>query len=680
MLEEIIKIQEKAVRNLLIAIYAKEEITFKAPTGSGKTIMMSEFMNKVIEGDNSVCFIVSSLSKGELAKQNYETFEKRALNENRLLNPYLINSDVGSQAGLFIPTDYNVYVLPRDLFRDKTRLAQGALQAFIDEKIKTNKIYLIKDECHQATSNLDELSDNFTKIINVSATPNLKRKQNPDVVVDEDEAVAAHLIKHVDYGDDSDDLEKALDKFVKIKDEYNNELSINPCFIIQVSTKEKAEEEIEDIKNLLNLKFNELKWMLIVDKESACQTNDKLINLKVSKWKDYAKQPNATIDIIIFKMVITEGWDIPRACMLYQIRDSKSKQLDEQVIGRVRRNPRLLDFETLNERQRQLATTAYVWGMVEHKVSKIVNVKLISNSSPSVKKEIQVCTTRLKTDLIAKNFRINGYINKNNLNQSSVNKSIFELYKEYMRSSDTLKSMIASQITCYKDWQNFTKIIDKLELELKNLACDYDNNLEVLKDDLGTPITTSFPNDTSYLDTSYSLNICDWIWQHSNIGDSEYSFDSMAEKEWVCILLKLTTLKKNGKNLVKKVTTNKGGIEEDHFLLAKNFLENSEIKYEYYNFGKRFSYPDFLLVDYKGNYHLFESKSVNESNSFNIDNDSYNEKTNALKACYKASSKLLPYFFYIPIKIGDDWQIYMYSNGKEYVFNLNEFKEYFYKI
>ena len=36
-------------------------------------------------------------------------------------------------------------------------------------------------------------------------------------------------------------------------------------------------------------------------------------------------------------MVITEG-DIPRACMLYQVRDSKSKQMDEQVVGRVRRN------------------------------------------------------------------------------------------------------------------------------------------------------------------------------------------------------------------------------------------------------------------------------------------------------------------------------------------------------
>ena len=63
-------------------------------------------------------------------------------------------------------------------------------------------------------------------------------------------------------------------------------------------------------------------------------------------------------------MVISEGWDIPRACMLYQIRDSKSKQLDEQVMGRVRRNPRLLDFETLDDRAKQLAMTAWIWGIV----------------------------------------------------------------------------------------------------------------------------------------------------------------------------------------------------------------------------------------------------------------------------------------------------------------------------
>lgn len=63
-------------------------------------------------------------------------------------------------------------------------------------------------------------------------------------------------------------------------------------------------------------------------------------------------------------MVISEGWDIPRACMLFQIRDSKSKQLDEQVIGRVRRNPRLLDFENLSDEAQKLAMTSWVWGII----------------------------------------------------------------------------------------------------------------------------------------------------------------------------------------------------------------------------------------------------------------------------------------------------------------------------
>ena len=62
-------------------------------------------------------------------------------------------------------------------------------------------------------------------------------------------------------------------------------------------------------------------------------------------------------------MVISEGWDIPRACMLYQVRDTQSKQLDEQVMGRVRRNPRLLDFEKLDEEARDLAMKAWIWGI-----------------------------------------------------------------------------------------------------------------------------------------------------------------------------------------------------------------------------------------------------------------------------------------------------------------------------
>ncbi len=170
-------------------------------------------------------------------------------------------------------------------------------------------------------------------------------------------------------------VDDALEKFIEIKAQYNNLLNVNPCLIIQISNKDKAAEEwANKIKPALD-RHQALKWMVIVNtykstgttdrnRELLCDTNDDVKKkLPVSKWKDYAKGAHSTIDVIIFKMVISEGWDIPRACMLYQVRDTQSKQLDEQVMGRVRRNPRLLDYENLSKEAQDLASTAWVWGI-----------------------------------------------------------------------------------------------------------------------------------------------------------------------------------------------------------------------------------------------------------------------------------------------------------------------------
>ena len=75
MLQEVIDLQQRAVGELFrLACTGKKEITFRAPTGSGKTRMMADFMNRMLAAREDYVFIVSSLSKGELAKQNYETF------------------------------------------------------------------------------------------------------------------------------------------------------------------------------------------------------------------------------------------------------------------------------------------------------------------------------------------------------------------------------------------------------------------------------------------------------------------------------------------------------------------------------------------------------------------------------------------------------------------------------
>ena len=389
MQQEVIQLQQRAVDELVHKLKGnKQTLTFKSPTGSGKTFMMAGLMNKILSENekDDIIFLVSTLSKGELAKQNYEKFcqykEQGIFNR---LDPYLINTERSGEESVHIPVEHNVYVLPRDLYSKNGLLMQGPMEKFLfsikfkDGGLSDNKrIILIKDECHQATSNIDEkIMNQCIKTINISATPKLSRGQVPDVEITNEEAVSAHLIKDVILGNDEDTLEDAIKKFQAIKIDYRNLLGVNPCLIIQISNTDKgADEWSKTIFPLLQkTEYQDLKWIYIVNKDNDCKTNDEIGKLPVSKWTNYAKLDQSGIDIIVFKMKITEGWDIPRACMLYQIRDTRSKQLDEQVMGRVRRNPRLRDFERLNSKAQELATTAWIWGILPSNMKRVFEVK-----------------------------------------------------------------------------------------------------------------------------------------------------------------------------------------------------------------------------------------------------------------------------------------------------------------
>ena len=97
MLAEIKELQNGAVNQLIEAIKTqnKSSYTFRAPTGSGKTYMMADFMNRMLEQNQKIIFLVSSLSKSDLARQNYDKFcEYRDKNNFTNLNPYLINGTV----------------------------------------------------------------------------------------------------------------------------------------------------------------------------------------------------------------------------------------------------------------------------------------------------------------------------------------------------------------------------------------------------------------------------------------------------------------------------------------------------------------------------------------------------------------------------------------------------------
>ncbi len=661
MLQEAKDLQNRAVTKLVAALsQGKKEYTFKAPTGSGKTYMMADFMNRILATHNNVVFLVSSLSKSELAEQNYNSFCTLAQNGTfPKLNPYLINSETSGEGSLYIPTDYNVYVLPRDLYKDKSKLKEeGTFLNFLQtttgdlQKGTAGKsIFVIKDECHIATSNLDELGRYFSVVINYSATPKLSRKQLPDVEISNTDAEEAKLIKQVEFQPETDSLDTALDKFEEIKADYTNKLRVNPCFIIQISNKDKAEEELSNniFPTLNNTKHQDLKWVYITGDQSGkgCRTNDSGLNkLKVSKWKEYMKGTESSISVIIFKMVISEGWDIPRACMLYQVRDTQSKQLDEQVMGRVRRNPRLLDFERLPKDAQELASTAWIWGIKPKEAGLPKQVNLFSNYG--IENDIRVTPTKLKVETISNDIDVASLLagKKEKLSGGS----IFEMYRTLSQYENEIVEMCYNYADTYEKWRLFVENVGEIKKKYHSYITDYEKSMEICK-----PV--SFPYGSCYNETEKTLTLDDWVWyrkENDKLSD-EFSFDSEAEKKWAEVLKDIRHSSIGQTNL----------LQDNKFLWGKNFPLNSEIKYEYFSDGIHSSYPDFVMKDKKGRIHIFEVKSVNKSSALNISEEEYEEKVRSLKECYKACSQKTKHIFYLPILDGSTWKITKFEDGVE---------------
>ena len=709
MRQEAIDLQKNAVSKLIELSKKNDEITFKAPTGSGKTFMMADMMNRILAINNNVIFLVSTLSKGDLATQNYNKFLEYSQKGNFTeLKPYLISSQIAGEERLFVPIDYNVYLLPRDLYKKGGRLMQGAMEGFLYNMTsgemfggKNKKVFLVKDECHIATNNLDDLSKKFfTKIYNFSATPKLSRGQHPDVEIKNDDAVNAKLIKDIELKDDPNiKVAGAIQKFEEVKKDYRNLLGVNPCLIIQISNKDRADEEIAEIKKELSKTENtDIKWMLIVNNDKECDTNDtfKAKKLPVNKWKDYAKENSSTIDIIIFKMVITEGWDIPRACMLYQMRDSKSKQLDEQVMGRVRRNPRLLDFGTLSEEAQKLAMTAWIWGIETEDLKKTYGVKLWQDNS-FITDEIKIKTTRLKTLLKKADFNLETFLNKQDTVVAP--SSIFSLWKNFIKTENSVQKMGYEFSTTYSKWREFAENIDKVESESNKYINDYEKSMEVVKDEKGKEIEVSFALTSHYTDNGNYIFLKDWVWKR-NDGQNRFSFDSEAEQEWTSILQDLNMVvveKEGGKEVGKKIKISKKKPKTEVFYMikdnepdfleeqkqiyiwGKNYVPNSSIKFEYYLGATHSSYPDFVMKDSNNRIHIFEVKSVNISAKMaeGFDNNIYKAKLEEFKKAYKQASKLTEQIFYLPILSENNWRIFQYINGEEKTLTKDEFERFF---
>ena len=318
-----------------------ETLIVKAPTGSGKTIILLDFIDQYLDYTyENTSFVWLSIGSGELEEQSKEKMD--CLLPDRTSKTLADALQTGFEGGDV--TFINWEAVNRSGNR-ATRL--GEMKNIIDRIAEAHKsgvnFIVIIDEEHRSNTGISaEFMMNFSadNVIRVSATP-IQNYAALKYEIPEVEVIASGLITSGMYVNDgvSDEAETdmsneysylvdlAINKRDEIQKEYDKlNKRIRPLVIIQFP--DSSNDRIEDVEKLL---------------EERGYSYD---NGFVAKWLSEDKKNIDGIEAIdgtplflLWKQALSTGWDCPRAKILVKLRDNMSDSFEIQTIGRIRRMP-----------------------------------------------------------------------------------------------------------------------------------------------------------------------------------------------------------------------------------------------------------------------------------------------------------------------------------------------------
>lgn len=369
------KSQKNAIDRIFNEYVSKDNkiISFKAPTGSGKTFMSAHLVSRVFDyekqqGNNKTMFIIATVSDAELPKafakkvndyRKYLPFTQFAV-EHRESPSNSTNSKNESIAPFNLENNKVLIFGTSSFGKNKLFNIQGILDNFLYEAKNQNwNIVYIRDEAHkggtkasatgekefQSFDNKITVASNFS--IQMTATPN---GEYPVLELTPEELMndGVFLLKNKpDFNPLKESvssiegvLGEAVKKFQEIQIEYNSlnlDNQIRPAMLVQIDSKRKdqtQEEHNEAVNKIVSFFENKTKLNYLL------YTSDiKKNNCKTDLTLEEASKNDSIYDVVIFKVGASTGWDIPRACMLVQLRDVSSETLNIQTIGRIKRNP-----------------------------------------------------------------------------------------------------------------------------------------------------------------------------------------------------------------------------------------------------------------------------------------------------------------------------------------------------
>jgi len=366
----------KSVRKLLRQSDGRK-IIFKAPTGSGKTIMVAEFLSQFADDKtHPPCAFIWTAPRQlhEQSKEKLEAyFENSRAMECRHFDD-LTDKQIGENEILFfnwesIRQNNNIYIRENEQDNNLSNIIANTREA-------GREVILIIDESHfhaQADTSQNLITAIAPKLtIEVSATPVMS---NPDsmVSVDIDDIKQEGLTGKA-----------MIKKGVVLNEDFKNVISRGRAEVIKSelakSTDDivlrealKKREELVKLYKTLHLGINPLVLIQLPDRRGQADEdrqamivrtlNDKHgINTENGKLAIYLSEDKknlenitrneSEVEVLIFKQAIALGWDCPRAQVLVLFREWSSPVFSIQTIGRIMRMPEpeesYYDEDTLN--------------------------------------------------------------------------------------------------------------------------------------------------------------------------------------------------------------------------------------------------------------------------------------------------------------------------------------------
>lgn len=332
--------QEKVVEELLeqTVFGEKKEILIQSPTGSGKTIILLEYIDRFLLENKNYVFVWLTPGSGELEEQSMEKMNTLLKNRSTKTLDDILNNGFEKGDTAFINWE-TVTKKGNTALKEleKSNLYDRIEEAKLDG---INFLVIIDEEHRNKTEKAETITHLFNPghIIRVSATTK-RNDEAYNIKIEERDVINSGLITkslYINQGIENDIilndeteflLKLAINKRRAIRSACTeNGVNFNPLVIVQLPS--MSDELIEKIEHYL--------------KEEGFTYENKLLAIWLADRKENIEnisENNAEQCFLIMKQAISTGWDCPRAKILVKIRENMHEDFEIQTLGRIRRMP-----------------------------------------------------------------------------------------------------------------------------------------------------------------------------------------------------------------------------------------------------------------------------------------------------------------------------------------------------